>query len=94
MAWESPKLLGGSLVKIGEVVLKTDLITSQWADNTLFFQHKQFTHDRAYWPRAWRNLKEDVEFSTSVDGIWGDEVPTGEFGWPTDPVEAEERFID
>jgi len=46
MALTAPEALGGTQIKIGELILKTPLYTSQWGDEKLYFQHKNQMFDR------------------------------------------------
>ena len=51
--------------------------------------------DKYIWPREWKDLEEDVFFDQfDVANRWGNEVPTGELGWPEDPEEAKAKYID
>ena len=66
-------------VKIGELRLKTDLMTSSWADLSLYFQHRQIMHDHKLWPKWWRKHLTDVFFDRSFpENIFGNETPN----WP------------
>jgi hypothetical protein len=78
-------------VKIGELRLKTDLIHSKWADEDLYFQHRNIGRDRRFWPREWRRLNEDKFFSKKVpENIFGNE----KLDWPRDMEEAQDLYID
>ena len=79
---------GPTETKIAEVVLKTDLYTSTWADESLFFRHKDVNLDRKYWSRGLKRLGEDFVFSRK--DIWGTEV--NDF-WPTNRAAAKETFM-
>jgi len=37
-------------VKIADVILRSDLYTSEWADKKLFFKHEHVHPDRKFWP--------------------------------------------
>ena len=51
---------GGELVKIADIKLKTDMYTSEWGDNHLFFHHTDLARDmHHYWPEPWRHRDED-----------------------------------
>ena len=41
----APKNLGGELVKIADIVLMTPLVTSKFADETLYFRHRSVRED-------------------------------------------------
>ena len=43
-------------------MLKTDLKTSLWADQSLFFKHDRVRIDRRYWNKPLWNLEEDIRF--------------------------------
>lgn len=51
------------LEMIANIRLKSDLVTSKWGDENLFFQHRPIGKDRKFWPRAWRRLREDDFFN-------------------------------
>lgn len=44
-ALTAPEQYGGELVKIADIVLKTDLYTSVFGDENLFFEHQRVTKD-------------------------------------------------
>ena len=71
----APESLGGELVKIADIILKTALVTSKFADETLYFRHRPANHDRKYWPNIWRHNDKIVRFVKNEDTIWGNEVP-------------------
>jgi len=48
--------------KIADVRLMTDLYTSVWGDENLFFRHRHVHQDRKYWSKQLKNLNEDVKF--------------------------------
>ena len=54
--------LGGELVKIADIKLLTELHTSQWADQNLYFRHKGLYWDFKYWPRSWRKHEREWNF--------------------------------
>lgn len=81
--------------KIADIVLDSDLYTSQWADNFLYFKHEQVHLDRKYWPMGLkrdlrRNGFDDLRFDRN-SFRWGNTVP--DF-WPSDPMQAKEVYID
>ncbi len=47
-AWSKPEHLGGELTKIADIKLLTDLHTSHWADENLYFRHRGLYHDFKY----------------------------------------------
>lgn len=90
-AWTGPPDLPGSEhVHIANIVLKTDLYTSVFGDNRLFFQHRRAHRDYRRWPAAWDDHKHDW-FEKNEDTIWGKEVPQGV--WPTNDEDAENFYI-
>jgi len=76
-------------VKIGELRLETNLLTSDWADSELFFQHRQITIDYKFWPKSWRRFHLDKFFDkTDPENVFGFETPA----WPEDPAEAQNLY--
>ena len=65
-ALTAPVLLGGTWVKMADIILKTALFTSTFADTRLFFRHNEIRTDLNLWPRQWANLKEDPEFDQAT----------------------------
>ena len=41
-------------VKIGEIILDSDMYTSLFGDERLFFRHQRVETDKRYWPKAVR----------------------------------------
>lgn len=67
-------------VKIGELRLKTDLMTSSWADRSLYFQHRPINADHRMWPKWWGKYSTDVFFDKTIpENIFGDKTPK----WPS-----------
>jgi len=84
-------VLEDKLVMIAELKLKTDLVTSKWGDESLFFQHRQIFKDRKFWPRSWKRLNEDVRFDKKdPDNVFGNTTPA----WPEDTEEAKELYVE
>ncbi len=54
-ALTAPSHLGGELVKIADIKLLTELHTSQWADQNLYFRHKGLYWDFKHWEQSWIN---------------------------------------
>jgi len=78
--------------KIADVILETPLHTSKWGDENLFFRHRGVRRDRMYWTKAQKRLNEDPLFDKKdPTNIWGDKVPDT---WPSEPEEAEAKYID
>ena len=48
---------------IANIILKTDLHTSVWADELLYFRHRPVHLDRKFWSRGLKRLDEDVKFN-------------------------------
>ena len=83
----------GEEIKIGEIRLNSDLFTSVFGDEKLFFQHRGVNTDRRFWNKQWRSFKGgDVFISNKVpENIYGQAVPDT---WPTTDLEAaEEKWI-
>jgi len=77
--------------KIADIVLQTDLYTSKWADEDLYFRHRHVHLDRKYWTRGLKRLNEDPRFDKK-EVFWGNKVSDY---WPTDNVEqAKETYMD
>jgi len=71
---------------MGDVVMRSDLIISEYADKKLYFQHRQITRDRKFWEPEWRALEEDKFFDKNdPENVFGMETPA----WPEDSDEAE-----
>uniref|UniRef100_A0A7S3I4L1 Uncharacterized protein n=3 Tax=Choreotrichia TaxID=141411 RepID=A0A7S3I4L1_9SPIT len=84
-------VLDDKLVMIAEVKLLTDLQTSRWGDEKLFFQHRQINRDRRFWPLSWKRLNEDVRFDKRLpENTFGNETPE----WPQDTEEAKALFAE
>ena len=84
-AWSAPQELDGKLVKIADIVLETDLVTSKVGDTRLAFQHRRVMRDGKYWPRAWVKLAPDQHFKNTKENNWGMEVPAT---WPDNDEDA------
>ena len=79
-------------IKIANVRLDSQLHTSQWGDENLYFRHRHIGRDRAYWSKDLKMLDEDPLFNREDPAdIWGREVPDT---WPSDPEEAEQKYVD
>ena len=70
-------------VHIANVKLLSDLVTSEFGDNRLFFQKERAIKDQKYWHWEWREKARSLEKGMSQmkgDGdIWEGTVPEG---WP------------
>ena len=83
----------GEEIKIGEIRLNSDLFTSVFGDEKLFFQHRGVNTDRRFWNKQWRSFKGgDVFISNKKpENIYGQIVPDT---WPTtDMKAAKEKWI-
>lgn len=92
-ALTAPEQYGGELVKIADIVLKTDLYTSVFGDENLFFEHQRVTKDLFGghgFPRQWKVL--DHKFQTFPDNHY--DGFTGINDWPTSESEAESTYMD
>lgn len=49
-AWDAPEDLGGQEEFIGDLVLRSKLVTSLWGDTVLFFKHQDMAEDVALRP--------------------------------------------
>jgi hypothetical protein len=88
--WTAPEALDGELIKIADIKLLTDLYTSDFGDNRLFFRHQSIAKDRKHWPRAWRRLREDPFINRkNEENIWGNEVRDT---WPADEEDAKAMY--
>lgn len=83
---------GDALVKVAEVRLTTDLLTSKFGDERLHFQHVRPSMDRPYWTRAVRLAADEVDPEQALPDIHQDDFDVS--AWPTDDVAAEEMLID
>lgn len=53
---------------IADLVLLSDMVTSLFGDQRLFFQHKRFGYDKDYWPNmGWGRSKKLLELETQYD---------------------------
>ena len=91
-ALTAPLGAGGEWVPIATIELVTDLITSTFGDNRLFFSHKKVSHDRKFWPLEW--FRADAESDPSwlisdPENTWGNWAPTT---WPTDDGSAKKMY--
>lgn len=44
-AWDQPQQLGGQEQLLGAIVLRSEMVTSHWADTKLFFKHQDMRDD-------------------------------------------------
>ena len=75
------------LVKIAEVNLLTDLYTSAFGDNGLYFQHRRVKHDMKIFPKKWKKEAWKAEACFKKDPF-GDVPDT----WPDNDEDAEEFY--
>ena len=91
--WTAPNEEGfdGRRVKIAEVKLKTDLYTSEFGDERLFFKHTDIRNDMVeHWSADWFLLREDKYQKRTEKSTWGNTVPDT---WPSTDEEAQEMYI-
>ena len=89
-AFTAPESLGGDYIKIADIKLRSNLYTSEFGDNRLFFRHQSISKDRKFWPRSWRKLNEDPFISKkNPENIWGNQVPDT---WPKQEAEAKQMY--
>ena len=81
-------------VTIGTITLTTDLFTSQFGDDRLFFEHARLTQDRDFWPEDWLvfDRGNDPKFDQTEEFIWGTHVPEGV--WPDNDAEAKAFYME
>mmetsp|Transcript_20843 Transcript_20843/g.25549 ORF Transcript_20843/g.25549 Transcript_20843/m.25549 type:complete len:253 (-) Transcript_20843:28-786(-) len=84
-------------VDIGTIDLASELVTSKFGDERLFFAHMKVKEDRDFWPSGWSRAdgKIDPKFdSANRNDIWGDFVPAEDKGgWPSDPEGAKTMYM-
>ena len=91
MALEDPLKTPKVWTKIAEITLNSDMHTSLFGDERLFFRHSRVKFDAKYWPRnvrkAWFAGELDVRREREGDHVWSRPTPAG---WPReDNCEAE-----
>jgi len=62
-ALDSPRELGGTEQKIADLVLVSDMVTSNWGDNNLFFRHQDMVDDLLIKPE-WNQFTPKFELSS------------------------------
>ena len=79
-----PGAEGSKWVPIATIELVTDLYTSKFGDERLFFQHAKTNGDRAFWPEDWMrpDRQNDPQTPQTKENIWGTFVPKNV--WPVD----------
>jgi len=64
--------IAAKTIKLGDIVMESDLIISEFADTKLYFQHRQITRDRKFWQHPWPSSggrSDDLPSATSkTDG--------------------------
>ena len=87
-----PDVQESKRVKIAEVQTLTELYTSTWGDERLYFQHRRIMKDFRYYPKRWKQEGMDAEdcFKRNSSLHWGREVPPGV--WPGSDDKAQEFF--
>ena len=78
----------GERVKIGKIQLMSELTTSKFGDERLYFQHIAGFKDTKRYPWSWS--KYDIKRS-SEDSGWGNIVPNT---WPKTDAEAKSKFME
>ena len=81
-ALTAPYQRGGERVKIGHIELMSEITTSKFGDERLFFQHVRPSKDKQYWPKGWG--KYDFKIDEDESG-WGMIAPDT---WPSGEEEA------
>ena len=59
-ALTKPISFGGDRIKIGEIHTESELTTSVFGDERLFYQHLKVSDDSDFWENGWRALDETV----------------------------------
>ena len=69
-------------IDIATITLTSNLFTSKFGDERLYFQHARTNADRTYWPEGWNRLdaRIDPRIEQTPANLWGDFVPAGV--WP------------
>ena len=88
-ALTAPVDFGGELIKIADVKLLTDLHTSRWADENLYFRHKSVYWDMKYWENSWKDHERSWNFHKM-----NAKTSTVPAGWPTDDDEAAKAMYE
>ena len=81
----------GEQIKIADIVLKTELVTSKFGDERLHFQHVRTNEDRQYWDQDTKKEDRliDPKMSTKPEFDWDTSA------WPTESDEdAESMYLD
>lgn len=91
-ALTAPASIGGEYIKIADIILKTELVTSKFGDTNLYFRHRRVQSDYKYWPKTWRQGYKDAAFENGEGDTWGNVVPAGV--WPETDDEAEAFYIE
>lgn len=71
---------GATPTKIAEIVLNTDLTSSKFGDERLFFQHAKTGVDRKFWTRETRKADKEIDPKISPRDIHDWDVSA----WPSD----------
>ena len=58
-ALTAPESLGGEWILVGHLELVGPMVTSQFADERMHFNHKRPLIDMTIWPQEWIELAED-----------------------------------
>ena len=79
---------------IGDLILMDGLITSEFGDTHLFFQHVRVQEDFTFWNEEWKQQGIDAEqcFATDDEDLWGNKIPEGV--WPKDDAAAEKFYTE
>ena len=87
------------MVDIAKIVLQTDLISSRFGDERLYFSHIMREDDNPFMPIDWWELDDKIDrvFDNHLpENQWtvGTPAPDGEGGWPSDVAGAKTMFMD
>ena len=76
LALDLPEELGGKEVYIGDLVLRSAMITSKWGDEHLFFRHDDEAHDLVIKPE-WNEFTPQFGFTFEDDPTQSSKCPYG-----------------
>ena len=76
LALDLPEELGGQEVYIGDLVLRSAMITSKWGDEHLFFRHDDEAHDLVIKPE-WNEFTPQFGFTFEDDPTQSSKCPYG-----------------
>ena len=87
-ALTAPYQKGGERIKIGHIELLSEITTSKFGDERLFFQHIRGYRDQKLYEGGW--AKYDFKRASNMSG-WGTSVPDT---WPATNAEAKTKYME